>query len=186
MASRLKKLFMVATSCALAASSAALAAPEPAIHPLVQTFGAVHPVQGAQERPDPKLTYRVVFSVTKAAMTPDKINPSLEKVARFLNLLAADSVRPQRGNVVVVIHGPATPIVTTDAVYASHAKTTSNPNAALIAALEAAGVSVRVCSQAMVGNEVSSDQLLPGVEIDDAALVTMANLQLRGFALIPD
>ncbi len=167
-------------------SGAPLAAQQPALHPVIQDFGAVHPVQGAKERPDPKLTYRVLFSVTKAAAAPDRVNPSIEKVARFLNLLGIDGVRPKAGNVVVVIHGPATQIITTDAVYAARTKTTANPNSSLISALRAAGVSIRVCSQAMVGNEIAVDQVMSGVEIDDAALVTMANLQLRHFVLLTD
>ena len=61
-----------------------------------------------------------------------------------------------------------------------------SPNAALIAALQKAGVSIRVCSQAMVGNEIMPNQVASGVEIDDSALTTLANLQIRGYALIPD
>jgi intracellular sulfur oxidation DsrE/DsrF family protein len=38
----------------------------------------------------------------------------------------------------------------------------------------------------MIGNGITSDQLTPGVVIDDSALTTLANLQLRGYALIPD
>ena len=102
----------------------------------------------AKERPDRSLRYRVLFSVTKAAATPDQVNPSLEKVARFVNLLGADGVHPKPGDVVVIMQGPATPLVLTDARYAERNKVASNPNLPLIAALRSAGVSVRVCSQA--------------------------------------
>ena len=85
---------------------------------VIPGHGAITPVEGAAERPDRKLRYRVLFNVTKAAATPDKINPSLEKVARFLNLLGNDGVRPEQGDVVVIVHGPATPIVTEDRAYA--------------------------------------------------------------------
>ncbi|WP_244884537.1 DsrE family protein [Sphingobium cupriresistens] len=162
---------------------AAAAAPRQSV---ISDFGAITPVSGAAERPDRSLRYRVLFSVTKAAGTPDKINPSLEKVARFLNLLDADGVKPVPGDVVVIVHGPATPIVIEDAAYAKKTGNVSNPNRPLIAALTRAGVSVRVCSQALVGNKIDPAVVEKGVEVDVSALTTMAALQLRGWALIPD
>lgn len=85
--------------------------------PVIAGYGRITPVEGAVERPDHSLRYRVLFSVTKAASSPDKVNPSLEKVARFLNLLGADGVRPAQGDVIVIVHGPATPIIADDEAY---------------------------------------------------------------------
>ncbi|WP_192812142.1 DsrE family protein [Novosphingobium sp. Rr 2-17] len=162
------------------------AMPAGAKQSVISDFGAITSVEGAGERPDRSLRYRVLFSVTKAAATPDKINPSLEKVARFLNLLGADGVRPAPGDVVVIVHGPATPIVVDDAAYAKTTGNSMNPNLALIGALTRAGVSVRVCSQALVGNKIAPATVDKVVHVDVSALTTMASLQLRGWALIPD
>lgn len=153
---------------------------------VIAKYGAITPVEGAVERPDPALRYRVLFEVTKAASSPDKVNPSLEKVARFLNLLGADGVRPAPGDVAVIVHGPATPIVAENSVYAKKSGNATNPNLPLIAALKRAGVSVRVCSQALAGNKIEPAAVEQGVEIDVSALTTMATLQLRGWALISD
>ena len=163
--------------------SASAGVPRQAVIP---GYGAITPVEGAAERPDRKLRYRVLFNVTKAAATPDKINPTLDKVARFLNLLGADEVRPLPGDVIVIVHGPATPIVVEDDAYATMTGSASNPNLALIGALKRAGVSIRVCSQALVGNTIDPATVEQGIEIDVSALATMATLQLRGWALIPD
>ena len=122
-------------------------------HRVVQGFGAITPMPDAKERRDQSLRYRVLFSVTKAAATPDQVNPCLEKVARFINLLGADGVHPKLGDVVVIMHGPATPLVLTDARYAERNKGASDPNLALIAALRSAGVSVRVCSQVSTADQ---------------------------------
>lgn len=65
-------------------------------------------------------------------------------------------------------------------------KVAANPNAALIAALQKAGVSVRVCDQAMAASKITPSEVTPGIAIDGSALTTLANLQLRGYALIPD
>jgi len=170
---------------ALLATSGVAFAADPR-HPVVQGYGAIAPVPDARERPDHALRYRVLFSVTKAAASSNQANPNLEKVARFLNLLGADGVRPAPGDVAVVIHGPATPLVMSDAAYAERTKIANNPNLPLVAALRSAGVSVRVCSQALVGNKVDPATVDKSIEIDVSALTTMATLQLRGWALIPD
>ena len=60
------------------------------------------------------------------------------------------------------------------------------PNLALIRQLREAGASVRVCSQALAGQSIPQDQVDKLIEVDVAALITLANLQLRGFALAPD
>ena len=166
--------------------SGAVSAGITAQQPVIADYGKITPVEGAAERPDRSLRYRVLFSVTKAAPTPGQVNPSLEKVARFLNLLGADGVRPARGDVVVIVHGPATPLVAENGAYATKTGAAANPNLPLIAALERAGVSVRVCSQALVGNKVDPATVDKDIEIDVSALTTMATLQLRGWALIPD
>ena len=156
------------------------------VYPVIPGYGGVVVTPGASERPDPKLRYRVVFNITKAAAEPDKPNPGLERVARFVNLLGADNVRPAPGDIVAIVQAGATPAILQNAAYAARTKEAENPNVALIAALAKAGVSVRVCSQAMAGHGITPDQVIKGIVIDDAALTTMANLQLRGFALIPD
>ncbi|WP_439144528.1 DsrE family protein [Sphingomonas faeni] len=176
-------LLLAVTAMMTGGESRAVTTP---VHPVIPRFGGIVPMPNAAERPDPKLRYRVLFNITKAAPSPDKLNPSLEKVARFVNLLGADKVRPARGDIVAIIHGPATPLILQNAPYAARTKVAENPNIALIAALQAAGVSVQVCSQAMIGNGITPDEIVKDVVVDDSALTTLANLQLRGYALIPD
>lgn len=175
---------LVAAAMMITVSSGAMAA-DPR-NPVIQGFGSIVPTSDAKERPDHSVRYRVLFSITKAAASPEQVNPNLERVARFLNLLGADGVRPASGDVVVIVYGPATPLVMNDAAYAEHTKVTKNPNLRLVSALRAAGVSVRVCSQALVGNKVDPATVEKGIEVDVSALTTMATLQLRGWALIPD
>ena len=82
-----KAMLIVAGLATMVAGSSALAA-DPR-HPIVQSFGAITPMPTAKERPDPTLRYWVLFSVTKAPASPDQVNPNLEKVARFVNLLGS-------------------------------------------------------------------------------------------------
>ena len=61
-----------------------------------------------------------------------------------------------------------------------------NPSLELVRRLNAAGVSVRVCSQALAAHQITAAEVAEGVQIDVAGVTTLANLQLRGYALIPD
>jgi intracellular sulfur oxidation DsrE/DsrF family protein len=154
-------------------------------YPVIEGYGGIKPTTGAGERPDRRLRYRAVFNITKAASGQDKVNPSLEKVARFMNLLGADGVRPRPGDIVAIVHGPATPLVLSEEAYRARFGV-ANPNLELISRLRAAGAEVHVCSQALFGNQIERSSVAEAVEVDVAALVTIANLQLRGYALIPD
>lgn len=154
--------------------------------PRIAGHGAIAPLTGDETRADPALRYRLVFNVTKAAAAPDKVNPSLDKVARLLNLLGRDAIRPAAGDIVVIVHGAATPIVASSAVYEAKTKAKLNPNLELIKKLRDAGVTVAVCSQALHANRITAKDLAPGVRVDLSAMTTLAALQLRGWALIPD
>ena len=154
--------------------------------PAISGYGKTFPTDGAQTRPDAKLRYRVLFNITKAAPSPDKLNPSLEKVARFVNLLAVDGVKPSPGDIVAIVHGPATPSIVKNAAFGRKAEGKANPNLELITKLQAAGVTVAVCDQALHGQGFQQEEVATGVRIDVSALTTLATLQLRGWALIPD
>lgn len=154
--------------------------------PRIAGYGAIAPLTGNETRAEPGLRYRLVFNVTKAAATPDKVNPSLDKVARLLNLLGRDKIRPAPGDLIVIVHGTATPIVANSTAYGAKTKARLNPNLELMAKLREAGVTVAVCSQALHAHRISAKQLAPGVRVDLSAMTTLAALQLRGWALIPD
>lgn len=179
------KLFVTAAILATAFTAAPACAQQRGT-PAIENYGATAPTDGAAERPDPTLRYRVLFDVTRASADASKPSPSLEKIARFLNLLATDGVHPKPGDVVAIVYGPATPVVATDAVYATRTKAPINPNLPLIARLQAAGVTVAVCSQALHGNDIATKDVAPGIRVDVSAITTQATLQLRGWALIPD
>lgn len=166
----------------LSLMAAALAGPAAA--QAVPNFGQVSPVQGAHERPDPARTYKVVFDLSKGPAGPEKVAPGLERVARFVNMLAAAGVEPSHRQIVAVLHGPATEAVLTDAAYGKRHGGAKNPNAPLIAALEAAGVEVRVCGQALAGQKITAAEVLPQVQTDLAALMTVTHKQLDGYALV--
>jgi len=180
------KIAIVAAAALFFAVTTGLAQAQAPSRPAVPDFGATHTAPRAAERPNKSLRYKVLFSVTQGNDDVAKPNASLDKVARFMNLLAADGVWPIAGDVVAVMHGKATPIVIDAAAYRARNNGAANPNLELIVQLKKAGVSVRVCSQALAAASIAPEAVDKRVEIDVAALTTMANLQLRGYALIPD
>lgn len=171
-------LKLLAFLCVAAASLAQASEPVPG-------YGKISPVPGAANLPDRSLGYRVIFSVTMAADTPAKVSPSLEKVARFLNLLASEGVRSRQTDVVVILHGPATPAVLTDAAYLSRYGI-PNPNLPLVRALRSTGATVHVCGQALAAQNIDRRAISPDVITDLSAMTTIATLQLKGWVLLPE
>lgn len=137
----------------------------------VPDFGQIVDVAGAQMRPDPKAHYRMVFGVTKAAAKPGQPNPSLDRVARFVNLLDHYGVPKDRRTIGAIVYGPATNVVRQPTAGAS-----AGPDVRLIEELVAAGVQVAVCSQAAHAHDLAPADLLPNVRMDVSAITTIATL----------
>jgi len=174
-------LMVAASSVCWAGVSAAETRPP---DPLIPGYGAVAPVEHPGERPDPSLDYKVVMNVTKPG-EPGAPPPGLEKAARLANLLAQSAVPASNRHIIVVLSGPATGAVLTEAGMKARGKGV-NPSAQLIGALTAAGVSVRVCGQALAAAKIAQSEVLPGIQVDLSALTTLSTLQLKGYALLPD
>ena len=113
------------------------------------------------------------------------LNRSLESVARFVNLHVAAGMPLVNVHAAVVIHGPAVFEVTNAERYGAKYDGAENPNAALVAALLAAGVEIYVCGQSSAAQGVDNDDLLPGVKMALSAMTAHALLQQRGYTLNP-
>jgi len=175
----MKNIFLssVITSCVLLALGA------PAQAQAVIGYGAFTPLPQAGEQPDPQRDYRVIVDLTQGG-PDDKPLKGLERVARLTNMLAANGVPAERRKIVVVMHGGASLASLSDAAWAARGKGETNPNSALVRALTAAGVQVRLCGQSMVANGLTEADLEPGVQVDLAALMTVIHHQQAGYALI--
>ena len=167
----------------IALSLAASLAASPSFAQAVSGFGGFKPLPEAGEQPDPSRIYRVIFDVSQGG-ADDRPLKGLDRVARLVNMLAAGGVDADHRQIVVVLHGAATPAVLSDAAWTARGKGDANPNSALIRALIAAGVQVRLCGQAMAGNGITQADLEPGVSVDLAALMTVIHLQQAGYALV--
>ena len=138
---------------------------------------------GMQEVPDPGLTYKVVFDMSKAGPL-DRIHPTLAEAARYLNTLSTYGVPPIRRKLVIVLHGAATQFVLSNAAFAARHHGKPNPDAALITAMKNAGVDLRVCGQAVLAEHIAPKDILPAVQLDLCALSALVNLQLHGYVRV--
>jgi intracellular sulfur oxidation DsrE/DsrF family protein len=161
-----------ATTPALAQSRAATPIPG---------YEGARPVPGAHELPDPALVYKVVFDVAKAADKVDDVNPGLLGAVRYFNTLAAHGVPADHIKVAVVIHQDATPLILSHEAFKARNDGHDNPNIALIQAMKKAGIDLRVCGQSVLGKKIDPKTIQPEIELDLWALVTMTNLELRGY-----
>jgi intracellular sulfur oxidation DsrE/DsrF family protein len=136
---------------------------------------------GAKELPDPSLTYKIVFDISKAAGKIDEVNPTLNGIARFINTLAKAGVPADHRKIAVVFHQQGTPAVLNNDEFKARNQGHDNPNIALIRELAKAGVDFRVCGQALIAGKIDPKMVQPEIEIDLWAATTLANLQMRGY-----
>jgi len=153
-------------------------------YPVIKGYGPADPLPNATFQPDKSIKYRVLFDITKAAETVDKVNPGLDRVARFLNVMAASAIMPKDVELAAVIHGPATPVVLKNGVFKDKFKV-DNPNEKIIKALKEAGVRLYVCGQTLVEDGFKDEWINERIAIAVSASVVIPTYQLRGYAYLP-
>ena len=150
--------------------------------PVFANFGNIADVEVTMPVPEGTV-FRVSFDLASRA-DDGEMNRNLLSAARFINMHVAHGVPLSDLNLALVIHGSAVKDVTVDEHYTplyDH----PNANAELIAALTSHGVRIIVCGQSAAYNEVSNDDLLPGVEMALSAMTAHALLQQDGYSINP-
>lgn len=184
--------FRILLAAGLCAASAAALAAEPAATPpdfwqtpAVPGYGEIHPLPKSAYQPSPGETYKVVFSVTKAAEKPADTSGALEAVARAVNLYVSAGVPLDHLKFVVILSGAMTDSALDDEHYKQKLGADKNPNLDLIRKLRGAGVDVAVCGQAVLGRKEQYEWIAPEVKVALSALTTITMLQHEGYALMP-
>ena len=180
-------VFLAATSLAAGITMRAQeGAKAPSSSLLVPGYPAANDVPNAKELPDPKIDYKILFSVSNGAKDQSaEVNPMLPTIARYLNTLGKYNVPAAHRHLVVMFHqrSPDVDIVMTNEAYkARYGK--DNPNIALIHALKQAGVEFRACGQALGGRKIDAKDVNPDIQIDLWAMTSMMNLQMKGFVRV--
>lgn len=174
----------VAVLAFVAVTMPARAAPPVWVNPAITGAGAMHPLPHAAYQPDPHATYKVVFSLTAAGAKPGEVSPSLEGVARAVNLYVNAGVPLDHLKFVVVIYHAATPIAL-DAAHYRGRFGVANPNLPVIAQLRHDGIDVVVCGQAWEGSKYDYAWVDHDVKVALSGLTTITELEQQGYALMP-
>ena len=153
-------------------------------YPIIKGYGPMNPLPNAAVQPDNSIKYKVIFEITRIAQSVEKVNPGLDRVARFLNVMAASGIMPKEMELAAVIHGPAAPIVLKNEIFKDRFKT-DNPNEKIIRDLKEAGVKLFVCGQSLADNGFEHKWVNEQIAIAVAALVVVPTYQLKGYAYQP-
>lgn len=161
-----------------------LFAAEPQTGPVVPDFGAVYAVPGNAWNLEPDRLYKVSMDVSETADFSGERNRHIESAARFLNMHARNGIEPGNIEMAIVVHGAASRDLLTDEAYRARYNE-SNPNTAMLAELQAAGVKIYLCGQTAVHRKIGVEELSPAVSLALSAMTAHVRLQSEGFTLIP-
>jgi hypothetical protein len=153
--------------------------------PVIAGYGGVAAIEGAVD--PPRAGMKLVLDVTADMKQPEEINKGLERAARVLNLAGLSGLKTSDLRLTVVLHGEATRCVLTDAAWQQRWQADSNPHLPLIKALQAAGVEVLVCGQALTYKKFPRTEVAENIPVAAAAFSAVANRQADGYAcmLVP-
>lgn len=141
--------------------------------PVIKDYGPVADIDVTL--PVPKnAVLRHSFDVAERA-EDGELNRTLVSAARFINMHARAGIEADRIKVAVVVHGTAVHDVSREA----------RDNAGLVAALIDHGVRIIVCGQSAAYYGVTTDNLVPGVEMALSAMTAHALLQQQDYSLNP-
>ena len=150
--------------------------------PVIKDHGAVVQLPDAAQQP--RSGTKVVIDLTRGG-DPDKLNPAIEKVAKYVNLYAAAGREPAAGSFAIVFHGDATLAILNPDAYGEEFGTKGNPNTQLLMQLHEAGVEMYVCGQSLHAKKKSSQDVLVFVETAVSAFTANVNLQTDGYTYLP-
>lgn len=173
----------LATFLSAVAATSTLAA-NPVTGPVIKNFGPVFAPPDNAYNLAADTRYKVSMDVYQTGDFPEDSNRSIESAARFLNMHARNGIDPGNIEFALIVHGPATKDVLTDAAYESRYEEI-NPNTAILQELQQAGVKIYLCSQSAAYMQFGYDEFNPAVTIAVSAMTAHVRLQKEGYTLIP-
>ena len=151
--------------------------------PVISNYGEVWPVQDLDYPLETNLVYKAVFDVMNSPDSHDIINPSIETVARYLNMHAQNGISDNNLKAVLIIHNKASKDIMNDKAYESRYGK-ANPNRQLINQLMHSGVDVIFCGQSSLSRNIPKENMIPGVKLSLSAMTALIQLQGDGYRLI--
>ncbi len=151
--------------------------------PVFKDFGDVYRIKDPDLLLDKHKVYSVIFDVYSDAKNNDEINPSINTVARFINMHIQNEIDLKDLEIVLVLHGKATKnALNNTSYYKKYA--INNPNSKILAALNKADVKTYVCAQSLTYHGFDKKDLSINVELSLSALTALVYYQTKGYQLI--
>ena len=150
--------------------------------PIIEDFGPVYPVD-VEMKTRTDMVYRVVFDVSASPQEKDAVNPSIETLARFLNMHGQAGVPAKNQQLALVLHGGAGKDALRDEAYSARFGV-DNPNRPLLEALGEAGVKIYLCGQTAMHRGYPNEDLAAPVQMALSAMTALVSLQAEGYHLI--
>ncbi len=153
--------------------------------PLVEGYGRVFTIEPDDVLfgPAPGRVFKVVFEAGLGAETPDRVDPALNNVARFLNMHGAVGVPKEDLQVALVMHRGAAKEALDNPGYQKRFGM-NNPNLPLLEALAEAGVQIYLCAQSAAGRDMTWDEFASPVQLAFSAMTALVTLQQDGYQTI--
>lgn len=139
------------------------------VYPVIPKFGAVHPRPDAAVQPDPGADYKIFVDVVSTPKDMGKTFPSLDRLARLVNLMGFAKVPADHVHIVALLDEKAALAALDNAHYRKEFKR-GNPNLEVLRALRKAGVQLLICSQALAGRGLKDSDIDPSVTVSLSAL----------------
>jgi len=153
-------------------------------YPVIKGAGEIISLPSAAVQPDAGLKYKIVFDITAWPKMDGKVVPGLAKVARLINVFDSAGVSPDKLDLVLVIHGPATEAALKPKLFQKK-HGFANANRDLLDQLKKAGVKLYVCGQGLAEHNIAQPDVNPRLTIALSALTVLPTYQLKGYAFLP-
>ena len=154
----------------------------PLVGPAIADFGKVATLPDAAHQP--RNGSKILVDVTKGG-DPAKLNPAIEKVARFVNIYEGAGAKPAKASIAVVLHGDATLAILNPEAYTERFGGNKNPNLTCLKEIQKHGVQIFVCGQSLLHKGGKPEEVLEFVDVAVSGLSAMVNLQQDGYGYIP-
>jgi intracellular sulfur oxidation DsrE/DsrF family protein len=186
MEEKLINRFTTTLAAAALAVSAFAATPALAQGLPVPGAGIMTDFPDAHEKPDPALTYKILFDMQHLGATYGDIAPGLKAIGTIINTYEHYGVAPDHLQFQAIFHGDTIALVVDDATYKARTGFDHNPNAELLAQLKKAGVQLDVCGQSAMAQHYDFKSILPLAQMNLSATSTIINLGARGYDRIAE
>ena len=151
--------------------------------PVISEYGKVWRVQDQDYPLVKNFEYKAVFDVMNSPESHEMVNPSIETVARYLNMHAQNGIAAYNLKAALVIHNKASKDIMNDKAYeARYGKV--NPNRELIEQLIQSGVDVIFCGQSSLSRNIPRENMIPDVKLSLSAMSALIQFQESGYRLI--